>query len=70
MHVVVTAADRDIQIPREQFKSWCTRKLKKHAARDLPPRENWWTDRGWDIYIDHEDHLFEVIAYVLYEQDR
>jgi hypothetical protein len=27
-------------------------------------RENWWTERGWDEYIDDEDSLAEVIAYV------
>jgi hypothetical protein len=27
VHVVVTAPDRPIEVPREQFKSWCTRNL-------------------------------------------
>jgi len=66
VHVVVTAVDRTIEIPREQFKAWCTRRLKEHDAA----RRNWWTERGWDLYIDHEDHLADVIAYVLYGQER
>src|SRR5262245_52735492 len=28
VHVVITAPGRPIELPREQFKSWCTRKLK------------------------------------------
>src|SRR5262245_2873958 len=53
VHVVVTAAGRPIELPREQFKSWCTRRLKeKERGRpgSAAARENWWTDRGWDEY--------------------
>ncbi len=66
VHVVVTAADRAIEVPREQFKAWCTRKLKER----LTTRNNWWTQRGRDLYIDDEDHLADVIAYVIEGQDR
>jgi REP element-mobilizing transposase RayT len=59
VHVLVTAPDRTIEIPREQFKSWCTRKLKVRT-----PRENWWTERGWDEFIDDEEGLNEVMAYI------
>jgi REP element-mobilizing transposase RayT len=65
-HVVVTAPGRPIELPREQFKSWCTRRLKA-LARD--PREHWWSDRGWDEYIDDEEVLAAVIAYVREGQD-
>jgi len=70
VHVVVTAPDRAIEIPREQFKAWCTRKLKeRELLRRGDPRaalrEKWWTERGWDEYIDDEDSLAEVMAYVL-----
>jgi REP element-mobilizing transposase RayT len=68
VHVVVTAPDRAIEVPREQFKSWCTRRLKElERSRRLQTilRENWWTGRGWDEYIDDEDALAAVIAYVL-----
>lgn len=60
VHVVLTAADRTIDIPREQLKAWCTRKLRKRC-----PRKNWWTRRGWDVYIDNEIQLQQVISYVL-----
>jgi REP element-mobilizing transposase RayT len=71
VHVVVTALDRPIEIPREQFKSWCTRRLKEFeqvrrtAGKPIIVRENWWTERGWDVYIDDEDELTEVDGYVL-----
>ncbi len=74
VHVVVTANACAIEIPREQFKAWSTRKLKEgqrhQGVADAALRKTWWTQRGWDVYIDDEDHLQEVIAYVLERQDR
>jgi REP element-mobilizing transposase RayT len=69
VHVVVTAPNRAIEVPREQFKAWCTRKLKERerpllADGRIAVREDWWTERGWDEYIDDEKSLLEVIAYV------
>jgi REP element-mobilizing transposase RayT len=65
VHVVVTAPGREIEVPREQFKAWCTRKLKdRERLLTLAVRENWWTERGWDEYIDDVDNLAIVIAYV------
>jgi REP element-mobilizing transposase RayT len=67
VHVVVTAPDRRIEVPREQFKAWCTRRLKEREASrpgPLSEREHWWTERGWDEYIDHEDALADVAFYV------
>jgi len=61
-HVVVPAAGRPIDLPRKQFKCWSTRRLK---AATGATRERWWTERGWDEYIDDERALAEVIAYVL-----
>jgi REP element-mobilizing transposase RayT len=66
VHVVVSAPDRPIELPREQFKYWCTRRLK---ATSRAARENWWTERGWDEYVDDEKGLAEVIEYVLERQD-
>jgi REP element-mobilizing transposase RayT len=66
VHVVVSAPGRTIELPREQFKTWCTRRLKEHErAQKRCIRENWWTERGWDEFIDDEDALADVIAYVL-----
>jgi REP element-mobilizing transposase RayT len=65
VHVVVTAPDRRIEVPREQFKAWCTRRLKEHAeSRKSAVRENWWTERGWDEYIDNDAELASVTDYV------
>ena len=69
VHVVVEAPSRSIELPREQFKSWCTRKLKVHArlfGADLRgiERVKWWADRGWDEYLDDGKSLEEVIDYV------
>jgi REP element-mobilizing transposase RayT len=60
VHAVVTAPDRTLAIPREQFKAWCSRKLSKSG----PARENWWSERGWDEYLDDEQALAVVIDYV------
>jgi hypothetical protein len=66
VHVAVTAPDRKIELPREQFKAWCTRRLKElEQGRTSVVRENWWTERGWDEYIDDEDALMNVNLYVL-----
>jgi REP element-mobilizing transposase RayT len=65
VHAVVTAPARPIELPREQFKAWCTRRLKERERARAAVREHWWTERGWDEYIDDEDALAAVNAYVL-----
>ncbi len=65
VHVVVTAADAPIARPREQFKAWTTRKLKA----EFPSRAVWWTERGWDVYLDNQRELESAVAYVLEGQD-
>jgi REP element-mobilizing transposase RayT len=64
VHVVVTA-NRELPIVREQFKAWCTRRLK---ASSPIAREKWWTERGWDEFIDDESGLAATIEYVLFRQ--
>ncbi len=71
VHVALTAPDRSIELPREQFKAWCTRKLETRRRTTDPNatvRQNWWTDRGWDEYLDDDDALAEVIAYICERQ--
>jgi REP element-mobilizing transposase RayT len=53
-HVVVSAPDRPIELPREQFKSWTNRRLKEGNGDG---RTDWWTERGWDVYIDDLEEL-------------
>ena len=62
VHVVVSAPGIEIEVPREQFKAWCTRKLRQHSPS--LQRINWWTERGWDEYLDDDRGLAEVIEYV------
>ena len=51
--------------PSDQFKAWCTRRLKERERSRAPAvREHWFTERGWDEYIDDEEALANVIAYV------
>ncbi|MFL5327436.1 MAG: transposase [Gemmataceae bacterium] len=64
VHAVVSAPDCDIEIPREQFKAWCSRRLNETGRR-----EDWWAERGWDEYIDDDEALAAVIAYVIEGQD-
>jgi REP element-mobilizing transposase RayT len=61
VHVVVSA-ERSIEVPREQYKSWTTRRLK---AADQGGRAVWWTERGWDVFIDDPNDLVAVVQYVL-----
>ena len=69
LHVVVTA-DRSAKEVRNQFKAWCTRKLKElqnargHAG-DSRIRDKWWAERGSGRYIGDEDSLEAVILYVM-----
>jgi hypothetical protein len=71
VHALVTAIGRDIEIPREQFKAWCTRKLKELdvARGPIDVREDWWTERGWDEFVDDERGLSDVGVYILEGQD-
>jgi REP element-mobilizing transposase RayT len=70
VHVSVTAIGRDIEEPREQFKAWCTRKLNDMEKRfGRKPREDWWTERGWDVHVDEEAELCDVNAYIREGQD-
>ena len=81
VHVLV-AANRHPKEVRDQFKTWCTRRLKgleqerrcPGSAHPSPPpegliREKWWTERGSGLYINDEEGLEAVIHYVLDAQD-
>ena len=59
VHVLLTA-ETIINIPREQFKAWCTRSLKPTDPR----RKKWWTERGWDVYVDHEESIQTIAEYI------
>src|SRR5262249_43130205 len=66
VHVVVTA-DRDPDTVREQFKAWCTRRLKEleQLRRPTSPiREKWWTDKGSKQRLWDEEGLEAAVRYV------
>jgi len=65
VHVVVSA-DREPEDVRDQFKAWCTRKLKElDRSRRHSGRKKWWAERGSQRYIGDEESLEAVIRYVL-----
>jgi hypothetical protein len=71
VHALVTAVGREIEEPREQFKAWCTRKLKELERKlgVVEVREDWWTERGWDEYIDDDAGVSDTGAYFLDGQE-
>jgi hypothetical protein len=66
VHVVVTAADYRPETVRDQFKSWCTRRLKEAGAT----RTRFWTEGGSCRWINTEAALEAAVGYVLEAQDR
>ena len=73
-HVVVTANSHDGEQVRDQFKSWCTRKLREVLAVGREPsgdtqRENWWTRKGSVRNLFDDESLEAAIRYTLEAQD-
>jgi len=71
VHVVVTA-DRQPEIVRDQFKAWCTRKLKGMSLarrgadnqEDSSVRLKWWAEGGSRIFLNDEASVEAAIQYV------
>ncbi len=66
VHVVVTARVKP-EIIMDQFKAWCTRRLKAYAqnsATDRAQRSNWWTQRGSKRHLNDQSGLEGAILYV------
>jgi REP element-mobilizing transposase RayT len=73
VHVVLSASGRNPEAVMDQFKAWCTRRLKEQAtARVHRTREraNWWTQRGSRRWINDNQSLESAITYVLEAQDK
>jgi REP element-mobilizing transposase RayT len=66
VHVVVTAAGYPPQTVRDQFKGWCTRRLKEAGAT----RTRFWTEGASCRSINQEDDLEATVRYVIDAQDR
>lgn len=70
VHVVVSA-DRHPKEVRDQFKAWCTRKLKAlQRSRSTNRREKCWAERGSQRYLGDEKGLEAAIYYVLEGQEK
>jgi REP element-mobilizing transposase RayT len=83
LHVVVTAPHRHPDGVREQFKAWCTRRLKelerircgaelqeRERDEDLRIRQHWWAERGSCAWLNDEDGLEAAVMYVRDGQNR
>jgi REP element-mobilizing transposase RayT len=66
VHVVVTAAEYPPQTVRDQFKGWCTRRLKEAGAT----RARFWTEGASCRWINQKDDLEAAVRYVIDAQDR
>ena len=66
VHVVVTAVGYEPETVRDQFKAWCTRRLKASEAT----RTKFWTEGGDCCRIHQEAGLEAAIVYVFDAQDR
>jgi hypothetical protein len=70
VHVVVTAPGRNPEDVMDQFKAWCTRRLKERerSAGKTPLRQNWWTQRGSKRWLNDTNSLDGAIRYVVEAQ--
>ena len=66
VHVVVTAVGYRPETVRDQFKAWCTRRLKEAGT----VRNRFWTEGGTPRWINDEASLEYAVTYVLEAQDR
>ena len=79
VHVVVTAPQRKPEDVQDQFKAWCTRRLKELARSKASGerggaqprvRAKWWTEGGSKRQLYDEASLAAAIRYVIEDQDR
>ena len=66
VHVVLTAPGYRPEPVRDQFKSWCTRRLKT----DVPTRTRFWTEGSSCRWINTDDDLEAAVLYVAEAQDQ
>ena len=66
VHVIVTAPGFNPKAVRDQFKAWCTRKLKASHSN----RQRFWTEGASCRYIQHEEDLDAAIEYAGDAQER
>ncbi|MEZ6097214.1 MAG: transposase [Pirellulaceae bacterium] len=66
MHVVVTSSGYSPETVRDQFKAWCSQKLKS----SYPERKRFWTEGASRRYLNTEEELEAAVMYVRDAQDR
>lgn len=66
VHVVVTAVGYQPETVRDQFKAWCSRRLKEAGSARL----RFWTEGGSRRWINQEADLEAAVFYVIESQDR
>ena len=66
VHVVVTATSYRPETVRDQFKAWCSRRLREAGSE----RTNFWTEGGSCRWINQEDEMEPAVLYVSEAQDR
>ena len=71
VHVVVTAAQYRATKVRDEFKAWCTRRLKEQqSSLGIPVRKRWWAKGGSTRMLFDEDALLAATEYVNKAQDQ
>lgn len=74
VHVVVSAPGRKPEEVIDQFKAWCSRRLKERERwRRLAGekvRQNWWTQHGSKRWLNDADSIEAAVRYVLEGQGR
>jgi REP element-mobilizing transposase RayT len=63
VHVVVSAASVHPDSVRDQFKAWCTRRLREQPEPGSC-RWKWWTEGGSDRFLNDERSVEAAILYV------
>jgi REP element-mobilizing transposase RayT len=69
VHVIVTAPQYHPEVVMDQFKAWCTRRLKELERLRRPlertVRQKWWTQGGSKRWLNDDQSLVEASQYVL-----
>jgi len=72
VHVVVTAPGYQPEMVMDQFKAWCTSKLKEYDKAQkygIEVRTKWWTERGSRRWINRQTALDSAVEYVVEQQN-
>ena len=71
-HVVVTAAEYNGELVRDQFKSWGKRRLKEDQGKRFANeeiREHWWTRKGSVRKLFDDESIDAAVIYTMEAQE-